>query len=68
LRLHHVPRRSPGVLVEDFTVRDDGVLVLGGKIAEGGGKVSILCTECGRQWASRRDSVADLALFVEDYR
>lgn len=55
-----------GALVEEFTVEDDGRIVRGDKLAEGDGKVSLVCSDCGRGWVSKRESVSDMALFLEE--
>jgi hypothetical protein len=52
-----------GVIVQDFTVDDDGTVDAEPALAEAGGYLHLVCTECGHHWQSNRD--LDLARFIE---
>lgn len=53
-----------GALIQDFTIDPEtGEVVEGGSNAEGGGRLTLNCSECGRSWTTRRP--LDLAQFVD---
>jgi hypothetical protein len=55
--------RRLGVILQEFTVDEDGAIEPEPAMAEAGGALYLTCSECGRAWKSRRD--LQLAYYLE---